>query len=307
MVFCAIIGSMEPVLTRCGYRCDLCLAYRPNIEAHPESRSRLSDGWQQYFGFRLQPEEIICDGCMADSPCLIDQNCPVRACVIEKGLTNCAACEAYICDKLTDRLVTFDEVLQRVKNHIPPQDRLNFILPYENKARLDALRGSPASTMTPEVLLENIGAGYTRFNRVLKPLSAAELQQPCITGTWSVKDILAHITAHEVLMLNWMKLRLHGVVPAGPQPYDMPAMPLAGLNERIFEENRSRALDEVLRDFDQTHVAVLEFVSSAPRELLFGPNGPCLQGGEPLWVAVAANTYEHMDEHGREIREAFSC
>jgi len=29
---------MEPILTRCGYRCDLCLAYRPNIDANPENR-----------------------------------------------------------------------------------------------------------------------------------------------------------------------------------------------------------------------------------------------------------------------------
>ncbi len=37
--------DMEPILTRCGYRCDLCLAYKPNVVAHPANRQKLSDGW----------------------------------------------------------------------------------------------------------------------------------------------------------------------------------------------------------------------------------------------------------------------
>ena len=28
---------MSEILSRCGYRCDMCLAYRANIQAHPEN------------------------------------------------------------------------------------------------------------------------------------------------------------------------------------------------------------------------------------------------------------------------------
>jgi Protein of unknown function (DUF3795) len=73
---------MEQILTRCGYRCDLCLAYRPNVEANPPERQVLSDGWHEYFGFRIPADQIVCDGCMANNPKLIDQACPVRPCVI---------------------------------------------------------------------------------------------------------------------------------------------------------------------------------------------------------------------------------
>jgi hypothetical protein len=131
---------MGTILTRCGYRCDLCLAYKPNVEANPANRQILSDGWHQYFGFRLPPEEIYCDGCMADNPKLIDQSCPVRPCVIEKGLENCAQCEQYVCEKLTERLVVIEEVQHRVGVEIPEHDYLCFIRPYENKRRLDDLR-----------------------------------------------------------------------------------------------------------------------------------------------------------------------
>ena len=136
---------MEEILTRCGFRCDLCLAYRPNIEKNPSNQQKLSDGWFKYFGFRLPPETIACDGCMSDNPNprLLDLDCPVRPCVIERGLDNCSQCERYLCEKLRERLVVYEEVRDRVNAEIPEDDYLCFIRPYENKRRLDALRNSP--------------------------------------------------------------------------------------------------------------------------------------------------------------------
>jgi hypothetical protein len=134
---------MEPILTRCGYRCDLCLAYRPNVEANPENPQIVSDGWHKYFGFRIPPEEILCDGCLADRPRLIDRECPVRPCVIERRLSNCSQCGEYVCDKLAQRLVVYERIAERASEPIPDADRERFILPYENRRRLDALRARP--------------------------------------------------------------------------------------------------------------------------------------------------------------------
>jgi hypothetical protein len=116
------------------------MAYRPNVEANPGNRQTLSDGWFKYFGFRIPPEGILCDGCMADKPQLIDDRCPVRPCVIARGMDNCAQCEQYVCEKLKERLVVYEEVQKRVSGEIPPQDRERFVQPYENKARLDQLK-----------------------------------------------------------------------------------------------------------------------------------------------------------------------
>jgi len=77
---------------------------------------------------------------MSENPKLIDQACPVRPCVIEKGLDNCSQCEHYICEKLTERLVDYEGVRKRVNAEIPEDDYLCFIRPYENKKRLDGLR-----------------------------------------------------------------------------------------------------------------------------------------------------------------------
>ncbi len=131
---------MEEILSRCGFRCDLCLAYRPNVEAHPENPKLLSDGWHRYFGFRIPPEEILCDGCWAENGRLIDRNCPVRPCVKERSLANCAACREYACARLHQRLVDGEELAARATSPIPAEDRERFIRPYENKRRLEELR-----------------------------------------------------------------------------------------------------------------------------------------------------------------------
>ena len=133
---------MDQILTRCGYRCDLCLAYRPNIEANPASQQILSDGWQRYFGFRIPAGAIMCDGCMAENPRLIDKTCPVRPCVIDKGIANCSECRDYPCEKLSSRLVVYEQIAAKHPCPIPPEDRARFIAPYENKERLDQLRGT---------------------------------------------------------------------------------------------------------------------------------------------------------------------
>lgn len=131
---------MAEILTRCGYRCDLCLAYRPNVEANPANQQALSDGWYRYFGFRIPAEQILCDGCMSENPQLIDTSCPVRSCVIGKGIPHCAVCSDYVCEKLAQRLVVYEDIAGQVGNMIPDEDRTRFIFPYENKTRLENLR-----------------------------------------------------------------------------------------------------------------------------------------------------------------------
>lgn len=133
----------KEILSKCGYRCDLCLAYRPNI-VEKDERKKLSDGWHNYFGFRIEQENILCDGCTYDdNPELIDKNCPVRPCVLAKALENCAYCEEYVCEKLKERIVDYDEIRTKHGEEIPVEDYENFIKPYESKKRLDLIRENP--------------------------------------------------------------------------------------------------------------------------------------------------------------------
>jgi hypothetical protein len=131
--------SKDAIITRCGYRCDLCLAYKPNVIKNSANQQKLSDGWFKFFGFRIPPENIVCDGCMSDNPKLIDISCPVRPCVLNKGHKNCAECSEMICGKLSERIVVYDELRTSLEIDIPEDNYQCFIRPYENKGRLKKL------------------------------------------------------------------------------------------------------------------------------------------------------------------------
>jgi len=131
----------KETLARCGNRCDLCLAYRENVEKD-DRRKLLSDGWYKYFGFRIEQEDIICDGCLKDD-CLqnklLDVDCPIRPCVKKKGYEDCSQCDEFMCEKFKQRLSDIEE-LKKKHGNIPQTDYELFISPYENGKRISMLK-----------------------------------------------------------------------------------------------------------------------------------------------------------------------
>ena len=130
---------MKEILARSGYRCDLCPGYSGNIHS-AEDRQQCSDGWFKYIGIRYAPEEIGCRGCL-DEEEPADPNCPVRPCVKEKGLDNCAYCGDFPCDKLKTRMNFFEDRLGDLTK-IPKEDYATFIEPYMSKNHLLRVRTS---------------------------------------------------------------------------------------------------------------------------------------------------------------------
>ncbi len=156
--------------------------------------------------------------------------------------------------------------------------------------------------MSKPKLLESIQSGYGSFKGLLAEIDREQMCRPGAVGKWSVKDTVAHIVVHEQRMIQWMEERLCGGDPTLPQPYDMPEAELNKLNEQIYQENLNRTLDDVLLDLDKTHAEALRLVEKSQAEDILDPNRFRLQGGEPLWEAIAANTFWHYEEHGRDIR-----
>ncbi|MCI9552825.1 MAG: DUF3795 domain-containing protein [Acutalibacter sp.] len=87
------------IFAKCGMRCDLCLLYRPNVEAL-DRRVELVDAWKRMFDFQRDPAAILCDGCgcQREDAEYFDKDCRTRACVLEKGYEHCGFCESYPCE-----------------------------------------------------------------------------------------------------------------------------------------------------------------------------------------------------------------
>ena len=94
---------MEPLIAKCGYRCDQCLAFAPNLKSDKD-KQRMSEALDKYFDFQVPPEAIKpCRGCQGtkDAP---DAECPVFPCARERSVETCGHCPDFGCDKLKQRM-----------------------------------------------------------------------------------------------------------------------------------------------------------------------------------------------------------
>ena len=119
---------MEPIIAKCGYRCDRCQAFEANLRDDAD-KQRMSEALAKYYNCTVPTEQIRpCQGCQAADACP-DENCQVYPCVQTRGLDNCGQCPDFGCAKLQTRMDTVEDCL---RNHpdVPQADYDQFFRPY---------------------------------------------------------------------------------------------------------------------------------------------------------------------------------
>jgi hypothetical protein len=126
------------IITRCGMRCNLCPAYLPNrSDADLEKAAAI---WAEIFDVHIPSEEIACCGCLNEREMLLDTECPVRPCVMEKGLAHCGECPDMPCPNLKRRWVDRGEIEAKIGRRIPDDDYERYVRPFENAPFLESCR-----------------------------------------------------------------------------------------------------------------------------------------------------------------------
>jgi len=94
---------VEKMMAYCGLICTDCPPYIATQKNDDEERKKVVEMWSKHDA-ALKIEDINCDGCLADSERLFKYCgvCEVRKCGKEKKVANCAYCDDYACDKLTE-------------------------------------------------------------------------------------------------------------------------------------------------------------------------------------------------------------
>jgi hypothetical protein len=155
--------------------------------------------------------------------------------------------------------------------------------------------------MDKAALLDKIRTREAEFESVLALLSEAEMITTGVNGEWSIKDVLAHMTA-------WQKrtiIRLQAAAE-GREPTMTPISneeEMNALNEQFYQENKARLLSDVLADWRATHLRMLEAVQVLSDEDLNDPHKFAWNDGNALWQYVAGDTYEHIDEHSGSVEQ----
>src|ERR1041385_6081116 len=95
--------------------------------------------------------------------------------------------------------------------------------------------------ITKAELLTRIRADRAKWEVLLAEIPSEWLTEPGVTGEWSVKDIIAHISWGE--RENIGVVRAHAVV--GSELWQLSE---DERNAAVFEQNRSRSLEEIVSE-----------------------------------------------------------
>src|SRR5439155_20966749 len=109
-------------------------------------------------------------------------------------------------------------------------------------------------------LLKRLGTAWAALKESYAGLSDPRLTEPGVTGDWSVKDILAHVTTWEREALTHLPLILAG----GRPPRYVRYGGIDAFNAKMTDEKRGLSLAEVLRQLDDTHRHLVDFVRRTP-------------------------------------------
>ncbi len=140
-------------------------------------------------------------------------------------------------------------------------------------------------------ILERLEKAWQEFNESYAGLSEAELMEPGVTGGWSVRDIVAHVTWWEEEALTHLPTILQG---GTPPRYSAAYGGIDAFNARMTERKRDLALAEVLKERDETHRRLLDFLRSAPEEQFIRETR--------FRRRLRLDTYSHYSLHAEAIR-----
>ena len=145
--------------------------------------------------------------------------------------------------------------------------------------------------MASERILERIGRAWTDFTSSYAGLSETELLEPGVTGAWSVRDIIAHVTWWEEESLRHLPLVREG---RRPPRYSVSYGGIDAFNALMTERRRPLSLAEVLRQQAEVHARLVAYAREAPAELLATETR--------FRRRLRLDTYGHYPRHAAAIR-----
>jgi hypothetical protein len=146
--------------------------------------------------------------------------------------------------------------------------------------------------MNRQQLLKQLDKAWAAFKESYTGLSDSQLTEPGVTGHWSLKDIIAHVTWWEEEALKHLPLILTG---GRPPRYSIKYGGIDAFNAQMTEQKRGLSLSDVLRQLDETHRRLIDYVHSAPEEQFTRETR--------FRRRLRLDTYSHYSKHAKAIWE----
>jgi hypothetical protein len=146
--------------------------------------------------------------------------------------------------------------------------------------------------MKKQQLLDKLEQEWTAFEESYAGLTDEQMMEPGVTGDWSVKDLIAHVTWWEEETLKSLPQILQG--DRLPR-YSVLYGGIDAFNALMTEKKRGLAVSEVLRQFEETHLRLMAYLQSVPEEQF--------RSETRFRRRLRLDTYGHYPSHAQAIRE----
>lgn len=157
--------------------------------------------------------------------------------------------------------------------------------------------------MTKSELLNRLREEYQQWEALLDQIGMVRMGQPGVSGYWSMKDLIAHLTDWD----RWLVARLQAAQRSEPEP--TPPWPANlqtddEINAWIYESNHRRSVREVLGESREVFQQLLAAIEGLPDDVR-------IEIVEPAYYLVwvddkrfpASEFFGHFqDEHESDVR-----
>jgi len=156
------------------------------------------------------------------------------------------------------------------------------------------------AAQTKQQLIERIDEEHARWEALLKEVRPDCLEIPGVTGQWTMKDTIAHLT-------TWWRREVGRLasMQRGERPIDHPSQAdVAVINRWIHLVNCDRPAGAVLMDAEAAWQELRARVQALPEAVLLGGEQLDWTEGRPAGVAVVDDFLRHFhEEHEEPIRK----
>ncbi|MGI8855041.1 MAG: DinB family protein [Thermomicrobiales bacterium] len=143
-----------------------------------------------------------------------------------------------------------------------------------------------------EKLLARLDTAWAAFTESYAGLTDAQLLGPGVTGDWSVRDIIAHVTTWEEEALKHLPLIIAG---GRPPRYSTSYGGIDAFNARTTEQKRGLSLAAVRSQQEEIHRQLIAFIRNAPEDQFMQETRARRR--------LRLDTYGHYPLHTEAIRE----
>lgn len=155
--------------------------------------------------------------------------------------------------------------------------------------------------MTKDELIEALEDGRQEMVEMLDPLPERLLIRPGVCGEWSIRDILAHLTAWEGQVVTLLFQARQGVKQPSTVHFGKESDEV--LNQRWHLMSLNRSLDLIWQDFIGIRKQTIRRINAFTDAELNNPDLYVWLKGTPLMLWIIDGVVQHEEEHGNQIRD----